>query len=111
MELHELEELEELNELDLLFKMIDLAENSARDAEIIIKGKRFKAAVGRVREEMKDVKLLADLIREKVQLRKNIPVARPKKSVLDVAINKKKQSMLRDEALYQKRLTQLRNNG
>ena len=70
MSLKELEELNKMNELDLLYKIIDVANDTKKRAEQLIKGNNIARA--KVREKMQDIKLLADQIRSKAQIRKGL---------------------------------------
>jgi len=67
MELNELEELRECNELDVLYKLIETAEGLKKRTEQVLRDN--KTAGVDVRHAMQDVKLLADIIRNQVQIR------------------------------------------
>ena len=68
MKLKELEEMREFNELDVLYVMIEKIQNTKKRAEQLVKGN--KTAGVDVRRGMQDIKLLSDIIRDKVQNRK-----------------------------------------
>jgi len=68
MELNELEELREYSELDLLYKLIEVAKSNVKRAEQFLKGN--KTAGVDVRHSMQDIRLLAEFIRESIQIKK-----------------------------------------
>jgi hypothetical protein len=68
MEIKELEQLRECSELDLLYKIIEVAESNKKRAEQFLRG-NDTAGVD-VRHSMQDIRLLAELIRESVQIKK-----------------------------------------
>ena len=68
MEMNELEELRNFNELDLLYKIIDVAEDSKKRTEKVVKGN--ETAGVDVRHSMQDIRLLAEIIRESIQSKK-----------------------------------------
>jgi len=68
MEINELEELRSFNELDLLYKIIDVAESNKKRTEQFLRG-NGTAGVD-VRQSMQDIRLLAELIRESIQMSK-----------------------------------------
>ena len=70
----ELLEMIDCNELDMLYLLIEKAEKAEKDAESTIKG--VDAAAARVRDIMLDVKLMADVIREKIQRRRGLEKVR-----------------------------------
>ncbi len=70
MELNELEELKKMNELDLLYKIIDVANSTKKRTEQVLKGNNV--AGSKVRAKMQDIRLLAEQIRTKVQIRKGL---------------------------------------
>lgn len=113
MELNELEKLREFNELDLLHKIIEVAEGNKRRVEQIIRGN--KTAGVDVRHSMQDVRLLAELVRESVQIRKGtkepnvgeykgelIPLTKLEKAIVD------KKESINKEDIYIKRAENLR---
>ena len=65
MELKELNELKNYNELDLLHKLIEKAEGIKKRTEQILKGN--KSAGVDVRKAMQDIRMLSEIIRDKVQ--------------------------------------------
>lgn len=105
MDLNELESFKEFNELDLLYKLIEKAENSKKRVEQILKGN--KVAGVDVRKAMQDIRLLAEIIRDEIQKRKN-PISGPTK--LEEAIEKEKKRLALEEErikkLEQKRIVQ-----
>jgi len=113
MELNELKKLRECNELDLLHKIIEVAEKSKKRAEQNLRGN--KTAGVDVRHSMQDVRLLAEIIRETVQIRKGTKptaVGKYKGEVisltkLEKAVVDKKES-IRKEEVYIKRTENLR---
>ena len=68
MEINELEGLRDFNELDLLYKIIDVAEGNKKRTEQFLRG-NGTAGVD-VRQSMQDIRLLAELIRESIQMKK-----------------------------------------
>jgi hypothetical protein len=113
MELNELEELRGYNELDLLHKLIEIAKNTTKRTEQFIKGN--KTAGVDVRHSMQDVRLLAEFIRESIQMKKGtkqpnsgeykgeiIPLTKLEKAIVD-----KKESIEKEE-VYIKRAENLR---
>ena len=90
MDLNDLEELKNLNELDLLYKIIDIAEHSIRDTEKVIVENFWKVPGVRVRQNMQDIKLLSDIIRDNIQIRKG----KVDIKILDKAIATEEQSLL-----------------
>ncbi len=113
MELNELENLRDFNELDLLHKIIEVAESNKRRVEQIIRGN--KTAGVDVRHSMQDVRLLAELVRESVQVRKGtknpnvgeykgelIPLTKLEKAIVD------KKDSIKKEEIYIKRAENLR---
>lgn len=91
MELREIESLKDFNELDLLYKIIDIAESIKVRTELVVVGN--KTAGTDVRHSMQDIRLIAELIREAVQIRKG--TQQPK--LLDRAIFEKKESIRKEE--------------
>jgi hypothetical protein len=86
MELEELKELEELTELDLLHKLIAISQGQKKEVEECLK--ENKEAGTRVRGVMQDIKLIAELIRDKVQERKGISKSKKRKNKLSIIIKK-----------------------
>jgi hypothetical protein len=68
MESNELEERRKCNELDLLYKIIEIAEGKKRRTEQLLRGNG--AAGTDIRHSMQDIRLLAELIRESIQINK-----------------------------------------
>jgi hypothetical protein len=113
MELNELEELREYSELDLLYKLIEVAKGNTKRTEQFLKGN--KTAGVDVRHSMQDVRLLAEFIRESIQVKKGtkqpdvgeykgeiIPLTKLEKAIVD------KKESLRKEEIYIKRAENLR---
>jgi hypothetical protein len=67
--LNDLEGLKNCNELDILYKIIDIA-NSARKRTEEILADNKQAGVD-VRKSLQDIKILSDVMRDKIQLRKS----------------------------------------
>jgi hypothetical protein len=113
MELNELEELREYNELDLLHKIIEISEKSKKRVEQNLRGN--KTAGVDVRHSMQDVRLLAEIVRETVQINKGTKkpaIGEYKGEVitltkLEKAIVDKKES-IKKEDVYIKRAENLR---
>lgn len=115
MELNDLEELRGYNELDMLHKLIDVAQENMRRTEQFLKGN--KTAGVDVRHSMQDVRLLAEFIRESIQVKKGtkqpdvgeykgeiIPLTKLEKAIVD-----KKESIQKEE-IFIKRVENLRKN-
>jgi hypothetical protein len=113
MELNELEELREYSELDLLYKLIEVAKSNTKRTEQFLKGN--KTAGVDVRHSMQDVRLIAEFIRESIQVKKfakepeigdykgeMIPLTKLEKAIVD-----KKESIQKEE-VYIKRAENLR---
>jgi hypothetical protein len=113
MELNELEELREYNELDLLYKLIEVAKSNTKRTEQFLKGN--KTAGVDVRHSMQDVRLIAEFIRESIQVKKGtkqpdvgeykgevIPLTKLEKAIID-----KKESIQKEE-VFIKRAENLR---
>ena len=108
MEINELEELREFGELDLLYKMIDIAERTKKRTEQFLRGN--KTAGVDIRRSMQDVRLLAELIRESVQIKKGIKKLKIGKykgetielTKLEKAIVNKKESINKEERQIKK---------
>lgn len=113
MELNELEELREYSELDLLYKLIEVAKSNTKRTEQFLKGN--KTAGVDVRHSMQDVRLLAEFIRESIQIKKFnkepetgdykgevIPMTKLEKAIVDKRDSEKK------EEIYVKRAENLR---
>jgi hypothetical protein len=118
MTIEELEGLRELNEMDLLMLMAQICSDSENmdDAEKVVKGIRSTYAGRRLREKMMDIKLLADIIRDKVQIRSGAKWGDKRKFALDKAIEKKIESLKKEdeqiEKNKQRRIERLmQNNG
>lgn len=113
MELNELEELRNYNELDLLYKLIEIANDTTKRTEQFLKGN--KTAGVDVRHSMQDVRMIAEFIREAIQVKKGtkqplvgsykgeiIPLTKLEKAIVD-----KKESMEKEE-VFIKRTENLR---
>lgn len=68
LNLKDLEELRECNELDLLYKIIDIANSAKKRTEEILSGNK-QAGVD-VRKTLQDIRLLSEIMRDKIQNRK-----------------------------------------
>ena len=106
MELEKLKELQNLNELDLLFEIIDYSNECKKDTERAIKGQ--KASAVRVRQKMQDIKLIADIIREKIQEKRGII---KEEKALDKAIQHAKNQLEKDKKIFAKKAERLRAAG
>jgi len=115
MEINELEELRKYNELDLLYKIIEVAESKKKRAEQLLRGNG--TAGTEIRHSMQDIRLLAELIRESIQINKGtkkvetgnykgefIELTKIEKAIVD-----KKQSLDKEEANI-KRIENLKKN-
>ena len=104
MEINELEELRDYSELDLLYKIIEVAESKKKRTEQFLRGNG--TAGTEIRHSMQDIRLLAELIRESVQIKKGlkkvamgdykgefIELTKIEKAIVD-----KKQSIEKEEA-------------
>lgn len=113
MELNELEALRDCNELDLLHKIVEVAEGNTKRAEQFLKGN--KTAGVDVRHSMQDIRLLAELIRESIQIKKGTKKPDIKEykgelitfTKLEKAIVDKKESIKKEE-LYIRRAENLK---
>jgi len=86
MNLEELENLKNLNELDLLYEIRKMAQDNYEDAEVVLKQRRWKTSGIRLRDKMQDIKLITEIIRDKIQLRKGVKWGSKRKLALDKAI-------------------------
>ena len=115
MEINELEELREYSELDLLYKIIEVAESNKKRTEQFLRG-NGTAGVD-VRQSMQDIRLLAELIRESIQMSKGkkkpvigeykgevITLTKLEKAIIDKKIS------LEKEEVFIKRAENLRRN-
>lgn len=68
MTLEELEELKDFNELDILYKINDKIVSAKKFAERTVKGN--KTAGIEVRKIMQNIRLLSEIMRDKIQLRR-----------------------------------------
>jgi len=101
MELDELRKLIDLNELDLLYELTSIIESNKKDVERILRGQ--KEAGIRVRESMQDVKLLCEIIRDKIQVRKKAKWGDKRISALDKAIKSAQKKLIRESQITEKR--------
>ena len=99
MKLKELEELKGFNELDVLYKLIEKAEGIKKRTEKLVKGN--KTAGVDVRKSMQEIRLLSEIIRDKVQVRK-IKIIDEKNTKLFKAIESEKKRLLREEERIKK---------
>jgi len=84
--LEELIELRELNELDVLYKIAEIV--SSRDLQKRVEqtlGSNNQAGID-VRRNLQDIKLLSNVIRDKIQVRKDNTKKEGKEDNLDKAI-------------------------
>ena len=95
MTLEELEELRNLNSLDILYKILDISDSAKPDAEKSIKG--VKDAGVRLRKKMQDIKLLSDVIRDKIQIKKGADWSDKRKFSLDKAIEAEKERLRKED--------------
>jgi len=115
MEIKELEELRECSELDLLYKLIEVAEGNKKRVEQFLRG-NGTAGVD-VRHSMQDIRMLAELIRESIQIKKLkkepdireykgelIPMTKLEKAIVD-----KKESIEKEE-IYINRVANFRKS-
>lgn len=102
MELDELNSLTELNELDLLYKLIEIAQSNKVDAEKVLKGEKKPGA--RVRKSMQDIRLLCEVIRDKIQIRigKDKNWKEDKIPALDRIIKKAEESSIKENKMIEK---------
>ena len=107
MDLKVLNELKNFNELDLLYKLIEKAEGIKKRTEQILKGN--KSAGVDVRKTMQDIRMISEIIRDKVQ-RGKFKKGAIEDSKLFKAIESEKKRLLREEArikeLEEKRIAQ-----
>ena len=107
MEIKELESLKKCNELDLLYKLIEKAEGVKKRTEQILRGN--KSAGVDVRMAMQDIRMLSEIIRDKIQIGK-FKKGAEKGSKLFKAIESEKKRLLREEErikeLEEKRVAQ-----
>lgn len=106
MDLKELESLRDYNELDLLYKLIEIANNSKKRTEQILKGNK-QAGVD-VRKSLQDIKMITEIMRDKIQLRK-FNKTEDEYTRLNKAINKEKERLKREEEKI-KRLEKTRSS-
>jgi hypothetical protein len=99
MKLKELEELRNCNELDMLYKIIDKAEGIKKKTEQVIKGK--KAPGVDVRKVLQDIRLLSEIMRDTIQMRKFNANDR-QESKLEKAIESEQKRLIREEERIRK---------
>jgi hypothetical protein len=124
MEINELEELRDFSELDLLYKIIDVAEGNKKRTEQFLRG-NGTAGVD-VRQSMQDIRLLAELIRESIQMKKGtkkpaigeykgelITLTKLEKAIVDKKISLEKEEVFikRAENLRRKKKKENVGNG
>lgn len=88
MDLKSLENLKNLNELDLLYELSRIIQSNYDEAETVVKQKRWKLPGMRLRNSMQDVRLISEIIRDKIQIRKGVKWGNKRKFALDKAIEK-----------------------
>jgi len=104
MEINELEQLREYSELDLLYKIIEVAESNKKRTEQFLRGNNT-AGVD-VRQSMQDIRLLSELIRESIQIKKGtkepeigkykgstIKLTKLEKAIVDKKISEEKEEI------------------
>jgi len=101
MNLEELNGLADLNELDLLYKLIEVAGSNKKDTEKVLRGE--KAAGIRVRDSLQDVKMLCEIIRDKIQIRKGMEWGPKRVSALDKAIREAQRKQIKGRELIEKK--------
>lgn len=101
MDLDELQKLQDLNELDLIYKITDLVKSCKNDAEKVIKNNNTASI--RLRESMQDVRLLCEIIRDKVQIRRCVPWGDKRKFALDKAIEEEKIRLDKERQMIEKK--------
>lgn len=110
MNLNELESLRECNEIDLLNKLVTIANGVKRRTEEAVRG--TKQAGVDVRKKMQEIKMLTEIIRDDVQVRKGL---KKNRSVLEDFISAEKKRIKKEEEkikrLKEKREAQIRENG
>lgn len=94
MELSDLRKFNDYNELDLLYELITISNANKKDAERILRGE--KEAGVRMRNSMQDVKLLCEIIRDKIQIRKKASWGDKRISALDKAITKAQKKAIKE---------------
>lgn len=103
MELQDLERLGGLNELDLLYEITKISQANLEDAESVVKQKRWKASGVRLRDSMQDIKLIAEIIRDKIQMRKGVDWGPKRKFALDKAIEEEKERIEKERKTIEER--------
>lgn len=101
MELEELQSFENLNELDLLYRILEIAESNKKDIKRVLKGEN--AAGIRVRDSLQDIKLICEIIRDKIQIRKGIEWGPKRISALKKAIKEAQKKQIQDKTLIEKK--------
>ncbi len=107
MKLKELESLKECNELDLLYKIIDIANASKKRTEEVLGGNK-QAGVD-VRKSLQDIKIISEIIRDMIQIRKK-KKSGDKKNKLTKAIVREKDRIKKEEEKIN-RLEKIRSNS
>lgn len=101
MDLSDLRKLVNYNELDLLYELILISGSNKKDAERILRGE--KEAGIRMRNSMQDIKLLCEIIRDKIQIRKGANWGDKRLSALDKAIKKAQKKAIRESQVIEKK--------
>ena len=101
MNLNELNQLIDLNELDILYKIIDTANSQKKDIEKILKGKKEPGI--RVRDYMQDIRLLCEIVRDKIQVRKGAEWSDKRMCALDKAIKEAGEREIREQQFIEKK--------
>ena len=95
--LQELEEMKEYNELDILFKVIEISGSIKDITEKTIKGN--KTAGVDTRKHIQDLRMLLEIMRNKIQYRKD-GLEEDENSKLFRAIEKEKKRLLEEEERF-----------
>lgn len=101
MELEELNEMDNLNELDLFYKMEQMVRCLRKDTEKILRGNK-KASI-RVRRNLQDIKLICNIIRDKIQIRNGAKWGNARVDSLSKAKEIAKQSLKKEQDFIEKR--------
>lgn len=101
MNSNELNQLVDLNELDILFKIIETANSQKKDIEKILKGKKEPGI--RVRDCMQDIRLLCEIVRDKIQVRKGVEWSEKRVFALDKAIKEAEEREIREQQFIEKK--------
>lgn len=81
MEVEDLRRIQNYNEYDLLFEIIDIANNNTNNAEETLRNN--KAAAVRLRKGMQDIRFLCEVIRNKIQIRRGTSLGNKKENTIE----------------------------